>query len=295
MMQFDPHGGEQAYMNLMQQILDYGVKTPDRTGVGCYKVLNSQIIWTEFPFSTTRMLSPRLAWEEMSLFINGETDTKKLEEKKIFFWQGNTSREFLDNRGLHHLPEGDLGASYSSQFRNTGGSVGLEPIDQLKTLVDGLKNDPYSRRHAIDLWGVTEQHNMPLPPCWWRSNWTLLPTPNGKKQLHVKLYSRSNDLLFGYWFAAMQYRMLQMAIAELLGFEIGALVTELWDIHLYENQVEYARELMTRDYGKAGTVEITKDLNTFDDLLELEYTDFSTEGYEPNRKKFVTPRPAMAI
>jgi thymidylate synthase len=241
------------------------------------------------------MLSPRLAWEEMSLFINGDTNTKKLEDKKIFFWQGNTSREFLDNRGLQHLPEGDLGASYSSQFRKAGASTSPNHIDQLGNLVKGLKNDPYSRRHAIDLWGITEQHHMPLLPCWWRSNWTVLPTAQGKKELHVKLYSRSNDLVFGYWFAAMQYRMLQMAIAELLGYEVGMLVTDLWDVHLYTNQVDYAKEILFRNLGKRGTVSINKTLSTFQDLLDLEYSDFSIHGYEPNREPFVTPRPSMAV
>jgi|AntRauTorcE11897_2_1112592.scaffolds.fasta_scaffold21861_3 thymidylate synthase len=288
---------ELDYMGLLQRIIDTGVDTPDRTGIGCRKVLNHQIVWGggEFPFSTTRMLSPRLAWEEMSLFINGESNTKKLEEKKIFFWQGNTSREFLDNRGLQHLPEGDLGASYSSQFRKAGASVSPNHVDQLKNLVDGLRDNPYSRRHAIDLWGITEQHHMPLLPCWWRSNWSVLPAKNGKKELHLKLYSRSNDLVFGYWFAAMQYRMLQMAIAELLGYEVGLMVTDLWDVHVYHNQLEYAKEILSRDYGSAGTVSINKELNSFDDLLDLEYSDFGIEGYEPNREKFVTPRPEIAI
>jgi len=286
---------EKIYNYILSELLTDGVETPDRTGVGCYKVLNKSITWNTFPFSTSRILSPRLAWEEMSLFINGETSTKKLEEKDIFFWKGHTSREFLDSRNLQHLPEGDLGASYSSQFRKAGASTSPNHIDQLANLVEGLRDNPYSRRHAIDLWGVTEQHHMPLLPCWWRSNWTVLPTSNGKKELHVKLYSRSNDLVFGYWFAAMQYRMLQMAIANLLGYEVGVLVTDLWDVHLYTNQVDYAKEVLIRDLGKAGKVHINKDLSSFEDLVNLEYSDFTVEGYEPNRTKFVTPRPEIAI
>lgn len=288
---------EIAYNNILKEILEKGVETPDRTGVGCYKVFNKQIVWEQgvFPFCTSRPLSPRLAWEEMSLFIHGDPDTKKLEEKGVYFWQANTNRNFLDKQGLYHLPEGSLGTAYSIQFRKAGQSIkGVEPIDQLYDLYQGLANDPFSRRHSIDLWGLLEQDNMPLLPCWWRSNWSVELLPSGKKVLHVKLYSRSNDIVFGYWFAAMQYKMLQMAMADLLGYECGMLVTDMWDVHVYKNQVEYAKEILSRDLGKPGTVSITKELNSFDDLISLEYSDFDVVGWEPNRQKFVTPRPPVA-
>lgn len=274
------------YLDLLRRVMDTGVDTPDRTGLGCRKIFNAQLIYQpwEFPSSTLRPLGLKYAWEEMKLFLSGDTDTKKLEEKGIMFWKEHTSREFLDSRGLHHLPVGSLGKSYSYQF-------GL----QVQQLIDGLKNDPYSRRHAIDLWGLVDQDEMPLLPCWWRSNWSVEPSQGGKPVLHLKLYSRSNDLLFGYHQAAMQYRMFQIALAQMLGFVVGTMVTDLWDVHIYSNQFEYVEELLEREDGEAGLVLLGKELNSLDDILKLEHTDFVRMYYDPNREPMVTPRPDIAV
>ena len=112
--------GEIQYNMMLHSALN-GAHTPDRTGVGCRKVFDTNIRWgKDFPFCTTRPLGIKYAWEEMRLFLSGNTDTKVLEEKGIMFWKGNTSKEFLEKRGLWYLPEGSLGTSYSHQFRNAG-------------------------------------------------------------------------------------------------------------------------------------------------------------------------------
>ena len=276
------------YKELLRKVMSEGVDTPDRTGLGCRKIFNAQLIYQSygFPSSTLRPLGLKYSWEEMKLFLSGDTDTKKLEEKGIMFWKEHTSREFLDSRGLQHLPEGSLGKSYSYQF-------GL----QAQQLIDDLKNDPYSRRHAIDLWGFADQAEMPLLPCWWRSNWSVEPIQGEKPRLHLKLYRRSNDLLFGYHQAAMQYRMFQIALARMLGMEVGLMVTDLWDVHIYSNQFDYVQELLEREEGTAGRVRlrVDKQLESLADILELEHTDFERVGYEPNRTPMKTPRPEIAV
>ncbi len=276
------------YKELLRRVMDEGVDTPDRTGLGCRKIFNAQLIYQsyEFPSSTLRPLGLKYAWEEMKLFLSGDTDTKKLEEKGIMFWKEHTSREFLDSRGLQHLPEGSLGKSYSYQF-------GL----QVQKLIDDLKNDPYSRRHAIDLWGFADQAEMPLLPCWWRSNWSVEYGMWATPRLHLKLYSRSNDLLFGYHQSAMQYRMFQIALASMLGMEVGLMVTDLWDVHIYSNQIKYVEELLEREEGTAGFVTLAagKRPKSLPDILELDYTDFVRTGYGPNRTPMKTPRPEIAV
>jgi len=283
---------EEGYMELLQRVLSGGVETPDRTGVGCKKVFNAQIIWDKFPRQTVRPLGIKYAWEEMKLFLSGDTDTKKLEEKGIMFWAGNTSREFLDNRGMQNYPEGSLGKSYSYQRRNAGGFV-----DQLQKLIIGLSVNPYSRRHAVDLWGVTEQDDFPLLPCWYRLGCFVEPTVGGKDKLHFKLYSRSNDLVFGYYQAAIQYRMFQMCLARMVGMDVGLLVTDLLDIHVYKNQYEYAEEMLGRHLGESGTVSLSDGVvvDCTSSLLSVGVDDFVVEDYEPNRKPFKTPRPPMAV
>src|SRR6056297_1527248 len=115
---------ETGYMNILSSVFHRGKDFPDRTGIGCRKLYGEYLVFNKpFVFSTVRRMGIKNAWEEMRLFLSGETDTKILEAKGINFWKGNTSREFLDSRGLYHLPEGSLGKSYSYQWRNAGGSV----------------------------------------------------------------------------------------------------------------------------------------------------------------------------
>lgn len=286
------HYGEEGYMELLANVFYDGFEVPDRTGVGCKKLFNAQIIWNEFPRQTVRPLGIKYAWEEMRMFLSGNTDTKVLEEQGIMFWKGNTSREFLDSRLMHDYPEGSLGKSYSYQWRNAGGFV-----DQLDDLVTGLRREPYSRRHAVDLWGVTEQAEMPLLPCWHRLGCFVEKKVIGPDVLHFKLYSRSNDLLFGYFQAAQQYRMFQMALARMVGMEVGLLVTDLLDVHIYKNQYDYVWEMLGRPLGSAGKVRLSQDvkLDGVDDIAKLDVDAFIVEGYEPNREPMKTERPPMAV
>lgn len=119
-----------AYTNLIRDILDNGIDRPDRTGVGSRALFGKSFtvdLADGFPILTTRKVAFRIAFEETMFFLRGETDTKKLEEKKINIWKGNTTREFLDKMGLNHLPEGNIGTGYSHQWRNFGGFARIPP------------------------------------------------------------------------------------------------------------------------------------------------------------------------
>ena len=291
------------YPALLGDVRQLGTFHEDRTGVGCIKLFGHHIVYNlmEFPFSLQRPMGIKNAWEEMKFFLSGETDTKILEEKGINFWKGNTSREFLDAQGLHHLPEGSLGAAYSKQFRETYamdnllGGLKLRAVDQVQNLIHTLMNDPFNRRMAIDLWGLAEQSEMPLLPCWWRSNWAVQNSRSGQKYLNLALYSRSCDLLLGYYQATMQYRLLQIALAKMLGYEVGNMHVFLWDVHIYTNQLDYVDELLQRKKGEGGKVILDRPVHSLDDILELDHTDFTIVGYEPNREPMITPRPPMAV
>jgi len=289
--------GESGYIELIQDILTYGEEQTDRTGVGTLSMFDAKIVYPEDTFACFSTIKPaalRMAFEELWFFLRGETDTKKLEEKGVMFWRGNTSREFLDKRGLVDLPEGDLGAAYSKQFRNTGSEVVrdcyIEGTDQLVNLLGDLKHDPYSRRLMIDLWSPAEHYAMPLTPCWFNFQVVVIGD-----YLHMKLRNRSLDSVFGYSFAVQQYRLLQLCLCKMFKYKLGRLSADLSHVHIYKNQVEYAKELVTRDLGKQGEVIINKKLETLEDLLSLEWEDLSVVNLKVNNKEFVTPRPSMAV
>lgn len=305
--------GERGYLNLMSDILEKGVPVPDRTGVGTIALFDAKLIFEvgkEFPFSTSRVAGLRPSWEEFSMFLNGETQTKTLEAKKVRFWVGNTTREFLDKRGLKELPEGCMGKAYGFQFRHAGGELKVSDhenvddrtvkaiggVDQLQELYEGLKNDPYGRRHLVTFWNPNQNGEMALTPCWHTHQFVVLPDgKNGANRLHLKLANRSLDTVFGCMFAIQQYALFQVLMADLLGFEVGRLSADLTHVHIYENQIEYAREAVGRDLGKPGTLSIKKKLNSLDDLISLKWDDIEIEGLEVNRTPFVAERPPMAV
>jgi thymidylate synthase len=286
--------GEAGYIQLVKDILQHGQSQTDRTGVGTISLFDAKVVYAEDTFgcfSTIRPASLRLSFEELWFFLRGETDTKLLEAKGVTFWREHTSRAFLDKRGLQGLPEGDLGAAYSAQFRQAGWVGSWEySVDQLVDLIDNLKTDPYSRRLMIDLWNPAEQIYMPLTPCWFNFQVVVIGD-----YLHMKLRNRSLDSVFGFSFAVQQYRLLQVCLCKMFSYKLGRLSADLSHVHIYNNQIDYAKELVERKLGVQGEVMVKNNLSTLDDLLSLEWEDIEVIGLQVNKEEFKTPRPPMAI
>lgn len=292
--------GEQGYLQMMADVLEKGVDVPDRTGVGSRAMFDAKIIYQphEFPFSTVRPAGLEKAFREFWFFMSGRTQTKELEAQGVNFWVGNTTREFLDNRGLHHLEEGDFGQAYSWQWRSFNKGLVAEDkrvVDQLRQTYETLKNDPYSRRVLTTFWNPSASPLMALTPCWHTHQFVVLPDENGDNVLHMKVANRSLDCLKGHQFAAMQYRLYQMCMAKLLGFKLGGMVCDLTQVHIYLDSLNYVRELLTRDLGAQGQVEIVKPLETLEDVISLQWEDIKVTGLEVNKIPFKTPRPPMAV
>lgn len=292
---------EPGYYELLSDILRFGSPVPDRTGIGSIALFDAKlVIDQEKPFLSTRRPAPlRMAFEEFWMFLRGETQTKQLEEKNIYFWSGNTSRAFLDNRGLTHLNEGDMGAAYGHQFRHFGAPIqayGTKGIDQLAQSLHLLKTDPYSRRNLVTFWNPSQSHEMALTPCWHTHQLVVLPEANGTNTLHMKLINRSLDTLFGLLFAVQQYRLYQTALCQMYNFNLGYLSCDLSQVHIYHNQIDYAEECLTRfQPSNTGKVTITKPLETLDDLISLQWSDILVENLIVNSAPFITPKPPMAV
>lgn len=290
---------EAGYLQLMSDILTGGSDVPDRTGVGSRAMFDAKLIYNEneFPFSTVRPAPLRMAFEELWFFLRGQTQTKILEEKGVNFWRPNTTREFLDKRGLMTLPEGDMGQAYGYQLR--GFNRGLvedegNVIDQLQSTFDTLKSDPYSRRVYTTLWNPSASKYMALTPCWHSHQFVCLPDADGNNTLHLKLVNRSLDSLKGCQFAVQQYRLFQMCLAKMLNMKVGAMSCDLTQVHLYSDQFKFVEEVLTRPLGVSGKVTIEKSLNNIDDLLSLEWGDIGVSGLKVNTAPMATPMPPTA-
>lgn len=288
------------YQDLLRDILENGFEKDDRTGIGSMSVWGRSLRWNladGFPILTTRKVSLRIAFEETMFFLRGDRQTKKLERKGIKIWSGNTTREFLDDRGLDWLEEGDMGYGYGHQWRNFGGwDAGqcldewkYEGVDQVRNLIDGIRRDPFSRRHIVSAWNPQQIHESALPPCHILHQYQV--TPDGK--LNSSFLLRSNDVPFGLPYNIMGYALLNHIFAKHLGYEPGELVYFGNDVHIYKNQVEMVREQLQRKPYPLPTFVIEKHLPTFESMMNLRFSDVTLKGYKAHPD--IKSKPKMAV
>lgn len=198
---------EKIYTNMLRDILNNGNKRIDRTNVGTVSVFGTQMrfdISQGLPLLTTRFIPLRIIIEELLWFLRGDTDAKILQDKNVHIWDGNTSREFLDNRGLQHYKEGILGPGYGFQMRFFGAKYSqmfadtskfdtskVGGFDQLKYILNLLNEDPFSRRMMMSYWNPPDFDKTALIPCFVKD--TLVLTKNGYKMIQD---IEDNDLLY---------------------------------------------------------------------------------------------------
>lgn len=289
------------YCELIENILVHGTDRGDRTGIGSRFIWGSQLEFhgfDGFPATTIRPVPLRWAFEETMFFLRGETQTRKLEKKGITIWKGNTTREFLDKRGMRTMddkpwPVGDMGRGYGYQWRNFGADpFGHYGIDQLKECVTTLIKSPESRRNLISAWNPQDLPLTALPPCH-----VLQHHYANDGELNTLFWMRSNDVIYGLPFNICQYAFINHFLAKLLDLKPGKLVYQCSDAHIYQNQIGIAKKLVDR-YHSEGVkplpkLHIKKDIKSLGDMLKLEWEDLEFEGYDPHPD--MRDKPEMAV
>jgi thymidylate synthase len=246
------------YHSLITKILNEGSKREDRTGVGTLSLFGEQLkfdLAIGFPAITTKKLAWKSVASELLWFIQGSGDEKKLKEilhgdpdsDKKTIWTDNVNADYWVNRRRKRHTH-DLGRIYGVQWRTWRAPVfginkmGIRHIDQLQNLVNGIKEDPYGRRHIITAWNPGEIELMALPPCHCFAQFYV---SNGK--LSCQMYQRSADIFLGVPFNIASYALFTHMIAQSCGLDVGNLIITFGDVHLYSNHIEQAKELITRE------------------------------------------------
>lgn len=286
------NGEERGFMSIIRAALD-GVARPDRTGVGNMSVFSREIKFSlaggRFPLMTHRKLPLRLIFEELMWVLRGQTDAKILAARNVHVWEANTSREFLDKRGLvyqagPHAGEkyavGDIGPTYGFQLRHFGAEYrGCdqdytgEGFDQLTYIVNLIKTDPNSRRIMFSMWNPADLDKMALPPCAWSAQFYVA---DGK--ISCKMTQRSSDIsLAGGWNIA-QYALLTHMMAVVCDLEPGHLIWSPGDIHVYATQVGGVEEILKRRPRSFPVISVKK----VEDITRFEWDDVVLVGYNPH-------------
>ncbi len=254
----------QAYLNLLQHILDNGVEKRDRTGTGTQSIFGYQMrfdLASGFPLVTTKKLHVRSIIHELLWFLRGETNVGYLRQNGVTIWD-----EWADENG-------DLGPIYGCQWRSWPTADG-GVVDQISRVVDRIHSEPDSRRLIVSAWNVGELPKMALPPCH-----VLFQFYVSESRLSCQLYQRSADVFLGVPFNIASYALLTMMIAQVTGLGLGEFIHTFGDAHLYLNHLDQARTQLTRRPRELPTMGLNPDIRS---VFDYRFEDFLLENYHPH-------------
>jgi len=276
---------ELNYLTHINNIRNNGNYRENRTGVNTYSVfcpkqLRFNLRNGVFPLLTTKKCVLRQIFVELQFYLSGKSDSKILEEQKVFVWKGNTNREFLDERGLSHYKEGDMGPSYSFNFRHYGApykgcdeNYDGKGFDQVAYCIDQIRNNPTSRRIIINLWNPFVMNEMSLPPCMFLYQFYV---NDGELSCHANL--RSSDTFLGLPWNIATAALLTKMLAHVCELKVGDLIITTNDAHIYDNQLDGIKEQLSRRPKRFPLLYIN---NATDDLYEIKYNDLELINYNP--------------
>ena len=280
--------GEWQYLKILRKVLDEGIERDDRTGTGTIALFGERQeydLTDTFPLLTTKRMFTRAIFEELMLYLRGQTDNKILVEKNIHIWDGNTTREFLDSRGLTEYPVGDMGETYGFNFRHFGGEyVNCETkyeegngFDQVKNVIHLIKNDPCSRRIIISLWNPKTNHRAALPSC---LCWYQFFVDTKRNLLNVQIYLRSSDFFLANNWNVCTGSFLVHMLCNLpeINLTPGKIVCITGDTHVYKNHINAAETNLLRKPKPFPKLVVKTQRENIEDF---QWEDFELVGYEP--------------
>tara|TARA_B110000967_G_C18857149_1_gene547901 strand:- start:223 stop:1710 length:1488 start_codon:yes stop_codon:yes gene_type:complete len=276
---------EYQYLNLLKKVLDEGIETDSRNSK-VYSLFGERMIYDlqkGFPLITTKFVGYKTVLRELLWFISGSTSNKDLTDKNVHIWKKNSSREFLDERGLDY-EEGDLGPVYGFQWRHSGAEYKTHDTDyrgkghdQLKNVIHLLKTDPQSRRIIMNAWNPVDLDKMALPPCHVMCQFNINQRDDS---LNCQLYQRSGDMFLGVPFNIASYAFLTHILAKLTGYKVGKLIHILGDTHIYESHIGSVKTQLERVPYQFPELIISDAVTDVTDIDNLKEEYFTMKNYD---------------
>jgi thymidylate synthase len=290
----------EQYLDLLRHILDNGTEKDDRTGVGTISVFGYQMRFdfdNGFPLLTTKRVFMRSIIYELLWFLKGSTNIKYLVDNNVSIWNEWPFQHYLEANDItDDYPKysdewetkkeafvqrirdddefaerwGELGPVYGKQWRDFNG------VDQIRNVIDNIRNDPDSRRHVVTAWNPPDIPKMAesgLPPCHCLFQFYVA---NGR--LSCQLYQRSCDVFLGVPFNIASYSLLTKMIAHVCDLEPGEFIWTGGDVHIYQNHLDQVDEQLGREPGERPEMHLNP---AIDDIDDFTYDDFELKNYDP--------------
>lgn len=251
------------YLDLLNRITTEGIKKEDRTGTGTISIFGHQMRFNleeGFPLLTTKKLHLKSIIYELLWFLKGDTNVKYLQDNGVRIWN-----EWADDNG-------ELGPVYGHQWRSWPDHNGGH-IDQIRNILDQIRNNPDSRRIIVSAWNVADIDSMKLPPCH-----CLFQFYVAEGRLSLQLYQRSADTFLGVPFNIASYALLLMMVAQVTGLKPGEFIHTTGDTHIYLNHLEQVRLQLSRTPRQLPLMRLNPDVR---ELFDFKYEDFTLENYNP--------------
>ena len=307
--------GEKQYLDLIKDVLENGEKRKTRNAetISDFCKHLKFDLRDGFPLLTTKKMFLKGIIEELLFFIRGHTQSKKLEEKGINIWKGNTNREFLDANGFTDRKEGEMGPMYGSQWRHFNAiydikniysrgeneaiqdytvdgymiefkklcwEKGYEPelpefnIDQLKFVIEEIKSNPTSRRIMMTTFNPSQVQQGVLWPC----HSITIQFYVQEDYLDMFCYNRSSDLFLGLPFNIASSSLFLMIIAQLTNLKPRYFNLSLGDSHIYSNHIEAVKEQLERSPYLFPKIDMPV-FSSIEEVEKLKFEDFKITNY----------------
>tara|TARA_B100001173_G_C15916287_1_gene516390 strand:- start:80 stop:955 length:876 start_codon:yes stop_codon:yes gene_type:complete len=280
---------EVQYLRLVDEILKNGNKRKSRNGNTLSKFgMQMQFdISKNLPLLTTKQIFTKGVIGELLWFLNGKTSTEFLNKNGIHIWDKNSSREYLDSRGLQSYSTGTCGPVYGFQWRyfnaeyhGPGDTYKGRGVDQLAYVVDLIKHDPSSRRIFMSAWNPEQQSEMCLEPCHVSYQFYV---NDGTLSCHM--YQRSCDVFLGLPFNIASVSILTYILAKMCNLKAREVTISFGDIHIYESHILQCQEQLTRPIMEhTAKLKIAKNIEGIEDLCFLSISDFIISDYNSHGK-----------
>ena len=282
---------ELGYLTLLQQVINEGELRKTRNG-NTLSIFGPRLEFNligQFPLITTKKMFVKGIFTELLWFLNGRTDNKLLQNEGVHIWDGNSSREYLDKRGLSENQEGDCGPIYGFQWRRfncsyLGKNVDISHIpiekreqDQLIEVIRLIRDDPMSRRIIINGWNPCQMDQMCLEPCHVLYQF-YVRIKDGQKYLSCHLYQRSADLFLGVPFNIASASLLTYILSSITNCKPDRVIISFGDAHIYENHIEQVKLQLERIPFQPPKIIIPN--MSIDELPNYSWKDFTIIDYQ---------------